>query len=66
MFQKSQLSRFDIFSITGALPVHGSSHSALAHPHKKLFTFLNDQGEESDRVSYLNCGSARGHIRSSI
>lgn len=55
MFQKSHLTAFDIFSITGALPVQGSlALRAWLHPRKKLFTFLNDQGEESDDVTYLD------------
>ncbi|ODA67378.1 putative fatty-acid--CoA ligase fadD21 [Methyloligella halotolerans] len=54
MFQKSQLTRPETLSILGELPVHGSlALRAWLHPDKRLYTFLNEQGEETDTLTYL-------------
>jgi acyl-CoA synthetase (AMP-forming)/AMP-acid ligase II len=54
MFQKSELTRPEILTIIGELPVHGSlALRSWLHPDKRLFTFLNEQGEETDTMSYL-------------
>ncbi|MFA5951026.1 MAG: fatty acyl-AMP ligase [Hyphomicrobium sp.] len=54
MFQKSQLTSLESLSVLGELPVHGSlSLRAWMHPDRRLFTFLNEQGEETDTLSYM-------------
>lgn len=54
MFQKSQMTPFESFSLCGELPVHGSlALRAWLHPEKRVFTFLDDRGEESNALSYL-------------
>ncbi|KIU53075.1 hypothetical protein QV12_06835 [Pseudomonas putida] len=54
MFDKSCLSPQELASATGLLAVHDSlALRAWVHPHKVLFTLLDDQGEEQQQVSYL-------------
>lgn len=55
MFQKSRLSKGEALSTLGELPVHGSlAVRAWMCPHKRLFTFLNEQGEETETRSFLD------------
>lgn len=53
MFQKTQMSNPEILSAVSTLPIHGSlALRAQLHPDKKLYTFLNDEGGESDWIFY--------------
>lgn len=55
MFAKTEMSAAETFSAAGRLPVHGAlALRAWAHPAKRLFTFLDDEGEESGHLSYLD------------
>lgn len=54
MFQKSTFSLGETNSILGELPVYGSlAFRAWLHPDKRLFTFLNEHGEETDALTHL-------------
>lgn len=53
MYQKTQMTSLEIQSAVGYLPVHESLNlRASLHPDKKLFTFLDDEGQESERFTY--------------
>lgn len=54
MFQKTQITPSEVWSAVAHLPVQDSlSLRAWLHPEKKLFTFLDDEGEESNKFTYL-------------
>lgn len=54
MFNKTQMTTLEMLSVVGSIPVQGSlALRAQLHPDKRLYTFLNDSGEESDWMTYL-------------
>jgi acyl-CoA synthetase (AMP-forming)/AMP-acid ligase II len=54
MFNKTQMTQQELISAAATLPVHDTlALRAWIHPEKTLFTFLDEQGKESDRVTYL-------------
>lgn len=54
MFQKTQLTPSEILTAVGQIAVQDAlSLRAWLHPEKKLFTFLDDEGIESDQFTYL-------------
>lgn len=56
MFDKSCLSPQELASATGLLAVHDSlALRAWVHPHKVLFTLLDDQGKNSSRSATSSC-----------
>jgi acyl-CoA synthetase (AMP-forming)/AMP-acid ligase II len=55
MFQKTQMTMSETLTAVGYLPIQDSlSLRAWLHPDKKLFTFLDDEGIESDKFTYLD------------
>lgn len=55
MFAKTEMTDFELFSAAGALPVHDVlAIRTWLTPDKTLFTFLDDEGEECDRLTYLD------------
>ncbi|MEW6438292.1 MAG: fatty acyl-AMP ligase [Pseudomonadota bacterium] len=54
MFNRTMLTPEEIQTAAARLPVQGSlALRAWSHPDKTLFTFLDEQGEESDHFTYL-------------
>jgi len=54
MFQKTQFTTSEILTAVANIPIQDSlSLRAWLHPDKKLFTFLDDEGKESDTLTYL-------------
>lgn len=54
MFQKTQFTHSEILAAVGQIPVQDAlSLRAFLHPEKTLFTFLDDEGVESERFTYL-------------
>lgn len=55
MFYKTQMSIFETATAVGSLPIHGAlALRAWSHPHKLIFSFLDDDGAESDSLTYLD------------
>ncbi|OAH29618.1 fatty-acid--CoA ligase [Methylorubrum populi] len=55
MFAKSEMTDFELFSAAGSLPVHDVlAIRTWLTPDKTLFTFLDDEGEECNRLTYLD------------
>lgn len=53
MFNKSEMSINELFTATGKVPVQQALEiRAWAHPNKTLFTFLDEQGQVSGKISY--------------
>lgn len=54
MLNKTELTAPEILTAVGQLCIHDSlALRAYLHPDKKLFTFLDDEGIESDKFTYL-------------
>jgi acyl-CoA synthetase (AMP-forming)/AMP-acid ligase II len=55
MLQKTKLTQLEIETAVGALPIQDTlALRTWLHPNKKLFTFLDDEGMEDDRFTYLD------------
>lgn len=55
MFQKTIMTASEVLTAVGTLPIQDSlTLRASLHPNKKLFTFLDDEGLESDQFTYLD------------
>ncbi|TFH87342.1 fatty acyl-AMP ligase [Billgrantia azerbaijanica] len=54
MFDKTQMTRQELFTAAAMLPVQDTlALRAWMHPDKTLFTFLDEEGRESDSLTYL-------------
>lgn len=55
MFQKTQITDAEVLTAVGSIPIQDSlTLRAWLHPEKKAFTFLDDEGKESDQLTYLD------------